>query len=118
MARVLFGQGVATINGSMGGNTFRETWRGHLVSGKQNYRKMEPTKKQLKVRIAFEICNKWIMVWEDLEFVNVWGAYAHQHPKRNKKGIMKYLTWRLQFIRHNMPKALNDEPLDRWPPKD
>jgi hypothetical protein len=114
MAKVLFGQGVAGIRGTVGGSIFSQNKGGPYI---KNYAvpTNPKTEKQMAVRTAFNYINTLWAALTDLQRLG-WESLAAQYPFIGPLGQEYFLTGKQFFQKVNsVVHQLNEDPFPDAP---
>lgn len=115
MAMVKLYPPIIEINGKIGGDVWRwDQCRQHVQAYPRIIR--SPSDKQLEIRAAFSESKGW---WKNFitEFDKTcWWVYSQTTKVPNKKGEMIFISSYCMFMRHNIPRSLNGEPILTKPP--
>lgn len=114
MARVLFGGGVVSIKGSIGGTTFQSNTSGNIARSRPATKKRQTKNQGNQIALFGTIAS----LWRGLSLANkiLWNDFATANPKTNKFGQVKTLTGYAMFQSLNHGRLANLNPFLDVPP--
>lgn len=115
MAMVKRATPISNITGKQGGIIHREDQCGPHIQAFPRLIEHEPTAAQKKRRKAFRTLITHLRKFSPFQAAD-WQAYANAHPKKNKKGETKTLSWWSAFVGYNINRVIADERIAYWPP--
>ncbi|MBA7692532.1 hypothetical protein ES703_101099 [subsurface metagenome] len=115
MAMVKRAGPISNITGKSGGIIHREDQCGPHIQAYPRLVDKEASVKQKTRQKAFQKLLRHLRKFTPAQ-ADAWQWYANGHPKKNKKGETKTLTWWQGFIGYNINRCVAGEPVVYWPP--
>lgn len=123
MVMIRYGAGIEEINGKVGGERYRHDWCGNHIE-QQVWERKPPTERQKITQNAFSVASFYwdkIGLLENRYYLDLWRAYATEHPVQNKKGETIFLNAYNMFMSVNINRILSGgeatlSPLPELPP--
>jgi len=116
MVMVKLGGTITDIQGKVGGAVWRSDVCGSHLQKEPRPPGGGPSPAQKARRRAFQFLLTITKRCFTVEVAAYWQDYADKHPRKNKKGKVRDLTWFQVFISYNINKVVAGEDPDLLPP--